>query len=81
MEIAEKRIQDFENKSHRRLLCIIYRQHKTNKYVREQILNQIGKYEPLLSTIKRRKLTYVGHICRHETLAKTILQGKIEGTR
>ena len=47
-EIEEKRIQTFENKAHRRLLCIIYRQHKPNKYVQEIILNQIGKYEPLL---------------------------------
>ena len=41
----------------------------------------IGKYEPLLSTINRRKLTYVGHICLHDTMAKRIMQGKIEDTR
>ena len=65
---------------YRRLLCITYRIHKTNKYVQEIILNQIGKYEPLLGTIKRRMLKYFGHICRYENLAKTILHGKIEGT-
>ena len=53
-EIEEKRIQAFENKAHRRILCITYRQLMTNTYVQEIILNQIGKYEPFLSTIKRR---------------------------
>ena len=40
-EREEKRIHAFD-KAHRRLLCITYRQYKTNKYVREIILNQIG---------------------------------------
>ena len=81
MEKEEKRIQVFQNKSHRRLLCITYRQRKTNDYIHEKMINLIGKYEPLLSTIKRRKLKYYGHICRHDGLAKTILQGKVEGKR
>ena len=49
-------IQALENNAHRRLLCITYRQREINKYVQEIILNQICKYEPLLSIIKRRKL-------------------------
>ena len=53
----------------------------TNNYVKEIKFNHLGKCEPLLSTIKRRKLTYFGHICRHEILTNTILQGKMEGTR
>ena len=79
MEKEEKRIQALQNKSHRRLLCITYRQR--NDYIHEKIINLIGKYEPLLSTIKRRKLKYYSHICRHNGLAKTILQGKVEGKR
>ena len=55
--------------------------HKTNTYVQQVILKHIGKYEHLLSIIKRRNLKYFGHIYRNDTLAKTILQGKIEGTR
>ena len=81
MKKEEKRIQAFQNKAHRRLLCITYRQRKTNDYIHEKMTNLIGKYEPLLSTIKRRKLKYYGHICRHDGLAKTILQGKVEGKR
>ena len=45
------------------------------------MINLIGKYEILLSTIKRRKLKYYGHICRHDGLAKTILGRNVEGKR
>ena len=72
MEKEEKSIQAFHNKSHIRLLCITYRQRKTNDYIHEKMINLIGKYEPLLSTIKCRKLKYYGHICRHDGLAKKI---------
>ena len=53
---TERRIEAFENKIYRRLLHISYRKHKTNAYVKEQIINCAGEQEPLLATIKRRKL-------------------------
>ena len=81
MLIEEKKISAFENKAHRRLLEINYRQKKTNAYVKEIITILVGKYEPLLNTIKRRKLSYYGHLCRHDSLSKTIMQGMVEGTR
>ena len=37
--------------------------------------------EPLLATVKRRKLAWFGHLTRHNCLAKTILQGTLEGGR
>ena len=37
--------------------------------------------EPLLATVKRRKLAWFGHVTRHESLSKTILQGTVEGWR
>jgi len=77
----ERRIQAFENKCHRRLLKISYKEHKTNNYVKEEIKKCVGPQEPLLSTIKRRKLMCFGHTTRHNTLAKTILQGTVEGKR
>ena len=78
---TERRIEAFENKSYRRLLRISYKDHKTNAYVKEQITNSTGEQEPLLATIKRRKLAWFGHISRHNTLSKTILQGTVEGKR
>ena len=41
---------------------IRYLQRKTNEYVQKIIKNQIGKYEPFLLTIKRKKLQYFGQI-------------------
>ena len=38
-------------------------------------------HEPLLQTIKRRKLKWYGHISIHEGLCKTIMQGIVEGVR
>ena len=41
----------------------------------------IGKYDPLLHMIKRRKLKWYGHISRHDGLSKAIMQGIVEGSR
>ena len=62
----------FENKANRRLLEINYLQRKTNAYVKETITILVGKYEPLLTTIKRRKLSYYGHLCRHDSFSKLL---------
>ena len=78
---TERRIEAFEFKSYRRLLRILYSEHKTNVYVKEQVTNQAGHQESLLSIVKRRKLAWYGHTCRHNTLSKTILQGSVEGKR
>ena len=34
-----------------------------------------------LNFIKKQKLCYLGHIKRHQTLEKLILQGKVKGQR
>lgn len=78
---TERRIEAFEYKSYRRLLRILYSERKTNTYVKEQITTQAGQQEPLLSIVKRRKLTWYGHTSRHNILSKTILQGSVEGKR
>ena len=41
----------------------------------------LGTYEPLLKTIKRRKLKLFGHVSRYDNLFKTIMQCSVEGTR
>jgi hypothetical protein len=78
---TERRIQAFEHKCFRKLLHISYKEHKTNDYVRQQVTTYVGKQEPLLATVKRRKLAWYGHVSRHESLSKTILQGTVEGKR
>ena len=50
-----------------------------NEYINHTIITTIGNYEPLLQTIKRRKLKLYGHIFRHDGFYKTIMQGVVEG--
>ena len=78
---TEKRIQAFETKCLRKLLRISYREHKTNQYVKDKVKSLVGPQEPLLATVKRRKLLWYGNTTRHNSLCKTILQGTVEGGR
>ena len=77
----ESRIQAFENKCYRRMLRISYRAHKTNEKVWEQVSILAGPQELLLSTVKRRKLSWFGRLGRHDTLPKFMLQGTVDGRR
>ena len=78
---TEKKIQAFEHKCLRKLLRISYLEHKTNDYVRRTVADMVGRQEPLIATIKRRKLAFYGHVTRHDSLCKTIMQGTVEGGR
>ena len=71
----------FETKCLRKLLCISFLEHKTNDWVRSKINFLVGPQEPLLATVKRRKLAWFGHVTHHNSLSKTILQGNLEGER
>ena len=64
---------------HRKILHISYKDHVTNEEVRAKIQQAIGPYEDILSTVKRRKLQWYGHVSRSSGLAKTILQGTVKG--
>ena len=77
----ERRIQALEMRCFRKLLGISYRDHITNEEVKARIGNAIGPYEDLLTTVKRRKLKWYGHVTRSSGLAKTILQGTVQGGR
>ena len=65
----------------RKLVGISYRDHITNEEVKARIGNTIGPYEDHLTSVKRRKLKWYGHVTRSSGLAKTILQGTVEGGR
>ena len=67
----KKKIQAFETKCLRNFLHI----YKTNDWVRSKINFLVGPQEPLLATVKRRKLAWFWRVTRHNSLFKTILQG------
>ena len=59
---------------------LIQRPHN-QRGVKTRIGNAIGPYEDLLTAVKRRKLKWYGHVTRSSGLAKTILQGTVQGGR
>ena len=67
---SEKRIQNFETKCLRKLLLISYLEHKTNRWARNKINFLVGPQKPLLTTVKRRKLAWFGHVTRRDSLSK-----------
>ena len=67
---------------YRRLLNTSFKDHFTNEVVRKKIQAAIGEHDELLSLVKKRsKLRWFGHVSRSSGLAKTILQGTIQGKR
>ena len=59
---------------------ISYRDHVTNEEVRDRIRQAIRPYEDL-TTVKKWKLRWYGHITRSTGLAKMILQSTVQGGR
>ena len=76
---AQRRIRAFESKCYRRLLRVSYTEHRKNEDVLEEIEARAGPQEPLLVTVKRRKLSWFGHHTRHDSLSRTVLHGTVEG--
>ena len=78
---TERRIQAMEMRCLRKLLGITYIDHISNEEVRNKIRQAIGPHEDLLTTEKRRKLKWDGHVTKYTWLAKTIPQGTVQGGR
>ena len=78
----ERRIQALEMRCFRKLLGISYRGYMANEEVKVIIGNAIGPHEETsVISVKRRKLKWYGHVTRSSGLAKTILQGTVQGGR
>ena len=76
-----EKIQTTEMRCFRRLLGFSYRDLVTNEEVRIRIREVIGPIEDFLTTVKKRKLRWYGHITRSTGLAKMILKGNVQGGR
>ena len=76
-----RRIQAMEMRCYRKLLRISYKDHVTNEEVRAKIQQAVGSNEDILTTVKRRKLQWCGHVPRSSGLAKTILQSTVKWGR
>ena len=72
-----KKIEAFEMWTYRRRLPVSWRQHKTNAW----ILEQLSTKPMLVKQMRKRKMKHFGHIIRHNSLEKTIIQGITAGKR
>ena len=68
-----------EMRCYRKILHISCKDHVTNEEVRAKIQQAIGPHENLLTTVKRRKLQWFGHVSCSSGLAKIILQSTAKG--
>ena len=74
----DKRIEAFELWCYKRLLRVSWKDKRTNNWM----LEKIGSPLILRDTIRKRKLSYFGHIMRREeSIKKQIFQGTMEGCR
>ena len=69
-----------EMRCNRNIWGISYLDHNANEQVRKTIQHHNGPKEDL-TTVKKRKLRWYGHVTRSSGLAKTVLQGTVEGRR
>ena len=65
----------------RKTLQISYLEHKTNEYVWDRINSITDHQQTIVTTLKKSKMAWFGHVLRHDTLTKIILQGTVEGGR
>jgi len=77
----QRRIQAMEMRCFRKILGISYKDQISNETVRATIRQATGSFEELLTIVKKRKLRWYGHVSRTSGLAKTILQGTVNGGR
>ena len=77
----KRRIQALGMRSYQNFLRISYTDYVTNEDVRKTISRNIGQHEDILTTVRRLKLRWYGHVTRSIGLVKTILQDTVRGKR
>jgi len=70
-------IEAFEMQCYRRSMKVPYTEHVTNEYILEKVQRERG----LLANVKSHKLKHFGHTARHNSLAKDIMLGPMQGKR
>jgi len=59
------------------MLRINCKDHRTN----ESVLNEIGANREFVTTIKKRKLQYFGHMIQAQNRCTHMFEGRLDGTR
>ena len=72
-----KKIASFEMWTYRRILKITWRDRVSN----QEVLRRMRTKRSLITSVKKRKLDYFGHLIRNDGLQRELLEGKIDGRR
>ena len=79
--LSTTKIQDFEKKSHRKLIGIKYKEMKTNEYIKDTMISLIVYVNHYYSlSLDEIKILRHDVLCIHiiyDNLSKTILQGMV----
>ena len=69
------KLQWFEMWACRKMVKISWRENKTN----EEVLEMVDEQLYIIPTIKKRKITYFGHMIRRNNIHRLLLEGPLEG--
>ena len=72
-----KKLQSFEMWVYRKMLKISWIQKIRN----EDVMKMINTKEYVVPTIKKRQLSFFGHMIRRDNMHRLLLEGKIDGKR
>ena len=53
----------------------------TAKVTNEQVLNRVNEKRQIMNMIRKRKLSFFGHLVRHENIRRRLQEEYIEGRR
>ena len=76
-QTSKKRLDAFEMWALRRLLRISWTERMSN----DRVLTLAGVRRELIQLIQKQKLRYFGHLIRHDSLQRDLLEGMVEGKR
>ena len=71
----QKYLESFEMWCWRRMEKISWTDHVRN----EKVLLRVNEQRNILDDIRKRKVNWIGHICRRNCLLKQVIEGKIKG--
>ena len=69
--MSQQRLEAFEMWTLRRMLRISWTRRITN----EEVIRIAGTKKSLLETVKKRKLSFFGHVMRHDSLQRYLNEG------
>ena len=74
---SQQHLEAFEMWTLRRMLRISWTRRVTN----EEVLRLADTKRSLFDTVRQRKLSFFGHLMRHDSMQRDLLEGMVEGKR